>query len=635
VDARRWLVVATLSGLLAPGAGVRLAGADALDVVWRGGGHAGAIVGLAVSPDGRLLATSSDDDTVKLWDLPSRTLLRTLEDRATNLAFVAPIGASTLSAGGAMRLTETATGKIVWTTEDFGARRVAVSPDGTCGVVTRERQIALKGDATAIDRQTVLFDVETGMPRLTFRPYDAHPDPVVFSPDGQTVAIGYLDTANVLLWETATGTVRQAFGPVGGSITSVAFDPAGKLLAAGSKDDLVHLWDLDTGRETLRLSGHEDPVAAVAFTADGRRVASGSATSLRVWQVASGREQQKFDEQTGGTKALQFVPGETVLVSGSDDGHARLWDLAKKRQVAVIGAHTGAVRAVAISPDSTRVASASDDHTIRIWKLDSRKPGGDLLGVLRRHGAPVNALAWSPDGKLLASGSGDLGGDSVDDSVRLLDVDKLRELRVVGRHGRAVRAVVFTRDGRNNVISGGADRMLALWEPRTTVELHALNHGVTALAWSPDGKMLAAGYDEGVGRRGVRFWNVEKRMQAARPLRPLDARALAWSPDGKKIAVATEANDVEVWKVRPGSKNERLCTIATGGRLADVTFAPGGEIAAAVDARIVLYSEVSGEPLAVFDTETGTGVRTLAYSRDGKFLVFGRDDATVVAARTP
>ncbi|MEV6834495.1 hypothetical protein AB0N17_08255 [Streptomyces sp. NPDC051133] len=342
-------------------------------------GSSGEMYALAFSPDGRTLATGSGDSKVRLWSLP---------------------------------------------TSDIVGRTGAFRPDGRV-LVTGARDGRLR-----LWRVT-----RTGRPVPLGKPFmqadGGHRAPLVFSPDGRTLAV-LTNNHSVYLWNIGdpshpvTGKpihLRTRFaGP------ALAFSPDGRTLATAYDDDTVQLWNVADPAHPVRvgspLTGHRGYVNALAFSPDGHTLASGSADStVRLWNVtdpAHAAGLGRLTKHSGAVNTLAFSPDGRVLASGSDDDTVRLWNVGRPASATALGApltgHTEAVKLLTFSPDGHVLASGGSDNTIRLWNVGnpaSANPIGQSMSPNARSGTFLS----------FSSGSNVLGVSSGTDTVRLWNLD--------------------------------------------------------------------------------------------------------------------------------------------------------------------------------------------------------------------
>jgi WD40 repeat protein len=264
--------------------------------------------------------------------------------------------------------------------------------------------------------------------RLTVTTLIGHTDSVysvAFSPDGKLLASGscgqrdslgiHCIRGEIKLWEVASGSLVRTLSGHTDRVWSVAFSPDGRLLASGSWDTTIKLWEVASGSLVRTLSGHTESVWSVAFSPDGRLLASGSEDdTIKLWEVASGREVRTLKGHISWVRSVAFSPDGRLLASGSYDKTIKLWDVASGREVRTLSCHTSYVNSVAFSPDGRLLASGSVDKTIKLWDVASGREVRTLTG----HTEGVTSVAFSPDGRLLASGSWD-------NTIRLLDISDL------------------------------------------------------------------------------------------------------------------------------------------------------------------------------------------------------------------
>jgi WD40 repeat protein len=279
---------------------------------------------------------------------------------------------------------------------------------------------------------------------------------VAFSADGSILATGSDDTDEphtIKLWDVSSASLLRGWQAGRGTVAALAFDSEGQMLASAhlSKPADVRLWDPTTGLHRGSLSGHTDFVRTVAFSPDGKK-----------------------------------------LASAGSDRTVRVWDVASRRCIRVLDGHTEIVRRVAFRPDGARLASASNDFTVRLWDV----AGGALLNTLQAMDK-VAAVAFAPDGKSLAAA--DETG-----MVSVWDMDSGAQIQRIASENDFPLCLAYSPDGRSLAVAGKS-RVIRLWDPVTGQQLLTLDEHkaqVNGLAFSPDGSVLASCSHDGV----VRLW---------------------------------------------------------------------------------------------------------------------------------
>ena len=278
-----------------------------------------------------------------------------------------------------------------------------------------------------------------------------------------------------------------------GSVNAVAVTPNGRRAVSASTDNTVKVWDLASGRELRTLTGHSGPVYAVAVTPDGQLAVSASGDyTLKVWDLVSGREERTLTGHSAGVYGVSVTPNGQRVVSASWDNTLKVWDLASGRGLCTLIGHVAGVTAVAATPDGQRAVSASIDRTLKVWELVS----GRNLFTLTGHSSYVAGAAVTPDGRCAVSASHD-------NTLKVWDLASGQGLRTLG-HANWVNAVALTPDGQRAVSASG-DKTLKVWELASGRELRTLTghaSSVTAVAVTPDGQRVVSASED----KTLRVW---------------------------------------------------------------------------------------------------------------------------------
>jgi RNA polymerase sigma factor (sigma-70 family) len=405
----------------------------------------------------------------------------------------------------------------------------------------------------------------------------------------------------------------------GAPVACLAFAPDGKTLATGGNylegsDRAVWLWDVPSGKEVRRFLGHEHSVTAVAFSPDGKTLASGSRDeTIRLWDVASGRQRVQLPGDRQVVWYVLFSPDGKTLVSVA--GAIVLWDVStRKERQRLRGDPSGQMQCVAFSPDGKLLASGAQDRLIRLWDVAT---GTEVRQIEARQGW-VRSVAFSPDGKHLASGG-------QDKTPRLWEVASGKELHDFEREPGLGTEIAFSPDGKLLLAVCG-NRALRLWDVATGKRLPRFDaqgdHQVNNAAFSPDGKLLAAGgYDN-----GIRLWEVEtgKELTRAGGHRG-PASAVAFLADGKTIVSGSWDGTVQLWEADTGKPLGQLDGAATGTNW--FALSPDRRLLA-----VSSYEQLGNVPaLCLWDMATRRHLRRLTGHAGGAFHVAFFPDARTLA----
>lgn len=555
-------------------------------------GHSSAVQALRFTPDGRLLASGGTDQVIKLWDVETGRLMREFEGHqmtVTSLAFSSD--GRTLASGGMdqnILVWDVATANIkqVIVPDDKAVYKglvlMALSPDGRTlasgGEITKLWDVAtgrelriLRGRSTETprpdlalafspdgkslalsSRTLILLDVATGQIRWEAK-FDNNftAESLVFSPDGKTLVSA---SSEIAFWDAATGRQIRKLTEISDS-GKLAFSPDGKLLVLGGNsvnEYALYLLDAATGQQVRKLTGHTSPITAVAFSADGRTLASGRRTNIaradtiKLWDTSTGQMVRTLNGNSYAVNDIAFSnDGRLAAGAGIE---VRFWDAATGKMLRLIKDNPRQADALAFSADGRMLATGDRNGSIKLWDVAAEKSTHLLTG----HYNGVLAVAFSPDGKILASAGHDK-------TAKLWDVATGQLLKTFSGHTNNVYAVAFSPDGRT-VASGGIYQPVKLWDAQTGELLRTLptfpagtSFRLSSLAFSSDGKSLAGGVIpllSNVG--GVLLWDVATGNLRAHLKGASDVSSVAFSADGQIIAAGTQESTVGLWDAATG-----------------------------------------------------------------------------------
>ncbi len=462
---------------------------------------------------------------------------------------------------------------------------------------------------------------------------------IAYSPDGKLLACGGRDNT-IRLFDAASGKevrrlpghLPRSYNPpadgrnilgtlVGatgeGGVNSVAFAPDGKTLASGGWDDTVRLWDVATGRELRKIDAHKAMVGRVVFSPDGRVLASrgGLDGTARLWDPVTGTQLQKFvglsninPWRFNHDLALAFAPDGKTLAATARSALV-FFDVASGAERLRVPAHVYGI-ALAYSPDGKRLASGGVDagkdvYSLRIWDPAT---GKELRRCRLPKNEPPTYLAWDP------GNTGRLAAVVAEDDIHIFDTNTGQEVVRIKHYWPS--RLAYAPDGRT-LASAGSGPTVRLWDAATGKELHRNDAGhraaVAAVAVSPDGKLVASGAED------VRLWE----RATGKPVRTIEVpggvTCLAFAPDGKTLA-AGGGRVARLYDLQTGQAAAELKPHAN--RVLGLAFSPDGRLLATGDAQatIRLWDVRQRRVVREIDNRSATEALALAFAPDGKTL---------------
>lgn len=496
-------------------------------------GHSAGVESLSFSPDGKLLASSSMDHTVRLWKVDAgqtHAILKGHQADVRSTAF-----------------------------SPDGSRLASASQDGTAriwAVSTGETQAVLKGHtgglwgvdfhpsgkvvATAgIDGTVRIWDVATGAPGEVLRGHEGGAFALRFSPDGAVLATG-CRKGRLRLWRWKEKELRSDMAGHRTTIVAISFSRDGTMLATGSYDRSVRLWR-PTSAPTISLSGgHSASVIGASFSPDGRLLATGSLDKeIRLWHTSTGDTVRILRGHDSGVYALGFSPNGELLASGSTDGTVRLWEVDTGQAAAVLPGHGAPVTDVQFRPDGKLLASAAANGTIRIWDVASRRT---LMVLTDREASPIRSVAFHPRERTLATGCND-------GVIRLWPLTPGAQPKLLRGHTNRVTGVAFSQDG-SLLVSGSWDQTVRVWN-LATLSHQVLGRELGRIYWAdfhPDGRQVGAASSDGTAR----VWTLQSTKLRVLSGHRGEVNFLRFSPNGQTLATTGDDGTLQLWSVASG-----------------------------------------------------------------------------------
>jgi len=407
------------------------------------------------------------------------------------------------------------------------------------------------------------------------------------------------------------------------AVSSVCYSRDGKYIASGSADDTVKLWEVETGLLIKTFYHHVNNVISVAFTSDDRFILSSTCSTVKSFEVSSGKLintfQQDSDERRFDCwhlKSVSFSPDGQHIASVCRDNTIKLWEAESEKLINTIQGNSIDLNYLRLSPDGRRIVTGSSDNTVKLFEVGS----GKLISTFQGHSNYITSVSFSPDGQFIASGSNDK-------TVKLWEAESGKLIETFQGHDSIVLSVSFNPNGRS-LASGSFDKTIKLWDVKSgnlikTIQGH--NGSINSISFNPNGRSLASGSSD----NSIKFWDIE----TGKLIKSIEGfynkvNSVSLSTDGRHIASGSLDKTVKLWWAQSGVLIRTLQ--GHNDNVNSVRFSSDNQsiVSGSFDKTVKLWDTNSGKLLRTFKGHTDH-VRSVNYSPDGSHIASGSLDKTV------
>ena len=493
-------------------------------------GHTDMIISCSYSPDGRRIVSGGYDNTLKIWDAETGSLLADLighKDDIISCSY-SPNGRRIVSGSSdlTLKIWNAETGSLLTdlTGHKGGVTSCSYSPDGTHIV------------SGSYDNTLKIWDAETGGLLIDRIGHTRGVSSCSYSPDGRCVVSGSWDGA-LKIWDAKTGSLLADLIGHKGEVSSCSYSPNGRCIVSGSDDNTLKIWDAKTGILLADLIGHKDMVTSCNYSPNGRCVVSGSSDdTLKIWDAETGIFLADLKGNTDMVNSCSYSPNGRRIISGSSDNTLKIWNSETGSLQVDLTGNADMVNSCSYSPDGRHIVSGNSDNTLKIWDAET----GSLLADLIGHKEEVLSCSYSSDGRSIVSGSSD-------GALKIWDAETGSLLTDLKGHPDWVLSCSYSPDGRR-IVSGSSDNTLKIWDAETgslLANLKGHTDSVNSCSYSPDGLYVVSGSSD----HTLKIWNAETGLEIALFYCAASVYTSAVSGCGKKIVCGDAAGNLYI--IRP------------------------------------------------------------------------------------
>jgi WD40 repeat protein len=553
-------------------------------------GHTSYVESVAISPNGKYALSGSQDETVKLWEISSGKLLRTLEGHnwvVTSVAF-SPDGNLAISSSydGTLILWKVSSGKLIKRLDSGSGSvySVTFSPNGRLILSATE------------NGELIVWETSTGKLIRRLKEHTGSVSSVAFSANGRFAMSSSLDDT-IIIWEVNSWKIVQRLkgNNSPGGVLHAAFSPDGKYVLSESKDGInLNLLDVSSGLVVRRFEGHNSWVSAVKFSPDGRYALSSSWDgALILWDVSSGMIVRRFEGQARRFEYYKNCINDVVFsanghyaLSGSNDRSLVLWDVVSGRPVKQFTGHTTEVGRMDLSPDGNYILTAQSDGLLNLWQLNK----GSLVKQFRGHDGWIDAVKFSSDGQFILS-------TDLNNRIILWGASTGKQLQHF-TIGDRVNAIAISPD--NRFILAGRGSKLYIWEISSGTLIHQFTglEGIISIAMSPNGHFIVAG----CGKKLI-LWDFNTKKQIKEFIGHTHSIPhIVFSDDNRSVLSFSYDKSFIEWDINSGNVLRKI--VMNNHGYYPIVFSPDGNFAFSAGQYVDYLNDFS-KRLTLWDLKTG------------------------------